>query len=162
MKNKIWIALLAVAVLGGIAVAGEGHKCTADTQACLNMMAQNLKSKGWVGIELDQDEESGKMTITAVVPESPASSAGLQEGDVLLAMNGIQLIEENKEKTYAAMKAMVPGKQVNYTVDRKGCCHKKGGETEVAVTLGEIPDKLMAEWLGRHMLDHAVIEIAQE
>lgn len=159
--KKLWIALLAAGLLTGIAFAGEG-KCSADTQTCLNMMAQNLKNKGWVGIELDQDEESGKMTVTRVVPESPAEAAGMQKGDVLLAMNGIELSEENKDKTYAAMKKMKPGKQVTYTVDRAGCCHKKGGEAQVAVTLGEIPDTLMAEWLGRHMLDHAVIEVAQE
>ena len=155
-------ALLLTALLAGSAWAGEGHKCTADTQTCLNMMARNLKGKGWVGVELEQDEESGRMRVTSVVPDSPAEHAGMQAGDVLLAMDGLQLTEENKEKTYAAMKAMSPGHQVHYTVDRPGCCHKKGGEVELDVVLGEIPDRLVAEWLGRHMLDHAVIEIARE
>ena len=120
MKKNLWILALSIGlVAAGVAVAGDGHKCSMDTQACLNAMAAKLQTKGWVGVELDQNEETGKMSITRVIPDSPASHSGLQEGDVLLAMNGIEFSEENKDKTYEARKAMTPGKTVTYRVDRK-------------------------------------------
>ena len=33
---------------------------------------------------------------------------------------------------------------------------------EIDVTLGEIPETVLAKWIGRHMLEHASIEIAQK
>jgi hypothetical protein len=161
MKITRWILVLAVAVaLSGVLFAGEGHnKCTEDTQTCLNMMAAKLKNLAWTGIEMDQDEETGKLTVTKVIPDSPAMEAGFQEGDVLMALNGIEY-GEDKEKMYEARKTLQIGDEVVYTVGREGCCHKKGGDTELTVTLGELPDDVMTAWVGNHMLDHAVIEVA--
>lgn len=155
------LALLAVAALALPLAAGD-YKCSEDTQTCLNKLAAKLKNYGWVGIEMDQDEESAKMTVTKVIVDSPAMEAGFQEGDVLLAMNGIEFGEDNKEKVYAARKDLGVGSEVTYTVDRAGCCHKKGGKTDLTVTLGKLPEDVMTAWIGRHMLDHAIIEVAQQ
>jgi len=173
MKNKLWIALIVLLVLAAVpALAGgrgcsgkkaaEGaahtasnsHGCTADTQFCLNQMATKLKNKGWVGIELDVDETSGAMTVTRVENGSPAAAAGMHEGDVLVALNGIRLDSGDKEKLHAAKSQMKVGSSVHYTVERDGYTKN------LDLTLAAIPDDVMAEWVGRHMLDHATIEVA--
>ena len=156
--SLLWVLALAVAVAVP-AVAGEYEKCTADTQTCLNMMVSKLKERGWVGIEMD--EEDGKLTILRVEDESPAAEAGLRQGDVLVAMNGIAFKDENEEKLYEAKHAMKVGKNISYTVDRQGCCHIKGGKTDVEITLAAIPEEIVAKWVGTHMMDHAAIELAQ-
>ena len=161
MKTRIIIALIAVIAIAAPLVAGE-YKCSEDTQTCLNMMTAKLKNHGWVGIEMDQDEESGQMTVTKVIVDSPAMEAGFQEGDVMFAMNGLEYGEENKEKVYAARKELGVGSEVTYTVNRAGCCHKKGGKTDLTVALGTLPDDVMATWVGQHMLDHAVVQVAQQ
>ena len=160
MQRQVLLGTLVIAVLvAGSAFAGEG-KCSADTQTCLNKMASNIKAKGWVGVELDHNDD-GQMIVAFVEPEIPAMAAGIQEGDILLAFQGIALKEENNEKLAMAKQSMKPGKEVTYTVERSGCCHKAGGTKEVNVTLAEIPDAVLAKWVGGHMLDHAVIEVAE-
>ena len=48
-----------------------------------------LKASGWVGVELRIDEKQGTHTIEKVIPGSPAESAGIRPGDLLVAINGV-------------------------------------------------------------------------
>ena len=171
--RKMWIPLTLLLVLVAVpAVAGgsecsgkkatqgaahsasHSHDCTADTQFCLNKMATKLKNKGWVGIELDVDESNGAMTVARVVDGSPALTAGMREGDLLLAVNGIRFDSEDKEKLHEAKSQMKIGSTVTYPVKRDD--HKK----KIDVTLGAVPEDVMAQWVGQHMLGHATIELA--
>jgi len=156
-RIALWSLMLVVAVALPLA-AGEKHdhaKCTADTQTCLNKMALKLKERGWVGIEMDKNEDAS-LTILKVVEGSPAAAAGLHSGDVILAVNGIGFGDENKEKLYAVKKQMQVGKTIEYTIQRKG------KSKDVEITLGQVPDDVIASWIGQHMMaDHAAIELAQ-
>jgi hypothetical protein len=51
---------------------------------------------------------------------------------------------------------MVPGNEVTYTVLRHG------KEKELAVMLGKVPEEVLAQWVGGHMLEHAVVEVAEK
>ena len=157
--HLLWVLVLAAAISTPL-LAGHGEKCSGDTQGCLNKMASNLKARGWIGIELDKNE-SGKLVVQRVEQDSPAGEAGIQEGDVLLAMNGIEFNDENHEKLMVAKKELRVGKDMTYTVERAGCCHKAGGVKEVNVTLADIPEPVLAKWIGGHMVQHAVIEVAE-
>ena len=152
------IAVLSVLILIAMVTpvfAGEGHKCTAGTQECLDKMASKLSSKGWVGIELDENDH-GALVITKVLPYSPASKAGLQEGDILLAMNGISFSDESqKTELKKAWGSMKPGNTVAYKIDRDG------SKTKAKVTLASMPSDMVATYVGKHMLDHATVAVAQ-
>jgi S1-C subfamily serine protease len=156
-KTSLLLSLIAVVALAVPAMAGKGHTCTAPTQECLNKMAAKLKNHGWAGIELDKNKKGGTMQVTRVVPGSPAEKAGFREGDQLVALNGIELNNDmNKEALHAAKKQMKPGKKVTYTVDRKG------STVDLEVVLAKVPEDVLAQWVGNHMLQHAeVTEVAQ-
>lgn len=146
MKLGRWTAVALAAALAVPLAAGEkGKKCEMDTQACLAKMAAALKDRGWVGIEMD--DGSGRLTLTRVVPGSPAEAAGLRAGDVLVALNGVAFGKENEAKVKAAYKAMTPGAKITYTVQREG------KDREVEVALGKLPPEVMAQWVGAHMLE---------
>jgi len=146
MKLGRWTAVALAATLAVPAVAGEkGKKCDGNAEECCNKMAAELKHRGWVGIEMD--DEGGRLTIKRVVPGSPAEAAGLQAGDVLVALNGTPFGAENKDKIKASYKAMTPGAKAAYTVQRGG------QEREVSVTLGSLPPEVLAQWVGAHMLE---------
>ncbi len=49
----------------------------------------------------------------------------------------------------AAKKAMSPGKQVTYTVQRAGADRK------ITATLAAVPQDVLAQWIGNHMMEHA-------
>lgn len=159
MKTQrwVWVLILAVA-LAAPAMAGEkGHKCTASTQECLNKMVQKMQQKGWVGIEYDKSKKKdGTLAVMKVVPDSPAEKAGLKKGDVLLALNGVKFGDTDEAKWKKIKSGMTPGARIRYLVARDG--KKK----EVQVTLGKLPESVMAEWIGRHMLEHATIEVAKK
>ena len=157
-KMNTLLSLVAVVALTVPAFAGGDYeKCAAGTQECLDKMSQHMQTKGWIGIELDKDEDSGVMSLARVVPGSPAEAAGLHAGDVLVAMNGISFADKaNHEKLGAAWKSMTPGKEVTFTVNRHG--HDK----DVEVTLSNMPDDVIAAHVGQHMLEHAAVDVAQD
>ena len=153
--KKVFLALVLIAALVTPALAGD-YKCEASTQECLNMMAEKLQNKGWVGIELDRDEETGALSVTLVVEESPAQAAGFKKGDKLVAVNGLVFGEASEEDLEKAWSSMKPGKEIVYTVSRNG------SKKELDVTLAKLPDDVMAKWVGQHMLDHATVATAQK
>ena len=157
MKRISWLiaSALVLAIGAPVAMAGEYGECTAGTQECLDKMAQKLENKGWIGVELNN--ESGQLVISKVVAESPAEEAGLKEGDILFAVAGVEYNEENQEKLGEIRKDMTPGKSFTFTILKNG---KK--EKEVNIVLGNLPDDVLAQWVGAHMMDHASTEQAEE
>ena len=138
----------------GRAGAGES-KCTHSTQECLDYMATQLKASGWVGVELEGDDEQyGPMTVTKVVTGSPAEGAGIQVGDVLVAMNGIEMKEGNQEKVVAARAGWKPGSSVVWTM------HRGDQKREVSIVMAPMPADVLARYIGQHMLQHAQTEVA--
>jgi membrane-associated protease RseP (regulator of RpoE activity) len=156
MHRHVWMVLAVLAVLAFLPVfAGGDHhsKCTYGTQECLDHMANKLKNSGWVGVELDTENQEGYL-VNKVIAGSPAEAAGLQSGDILVALNGVGLKKENDEAMSKARKEWKPGQVVSYTVKR-GSSSK-----EVSVTLGAWPADALARVIGEHMLEHAGSEIA--
>jgi S1-C subfamily serine protease len=148
------IALAIASVLPGVAGDYHGKKCSEPTQVCLDHMASRMKNSGWVGVELDVDEKSGVMTVTNVIPQSPAEAAGIQPKDVLYALNGVRISKENNDALMKARKEWKPGQAVTYTIKRDG------NDREVSLTLAPMPADVLARYIGQHMLEHANLEMA--
>jgi S1-C subfamily serine protease len=130
--------------------------CSEDLQTCVNQMVAKLERKGWVGIEMDSDKATGGWVVTRVEPDSPALAAGLQKGDVLLAVNGVSYGSEDKAAWKKVKSSMSIGETITYTVLRDG------RKMKVPVTLARIPDDVMAKWIGRHVLEHTTVHLAQK
>ena len=149
MKRVLWILVPMVAISFSLpAFAGHG-KCEAGTQECLNMMVEKLANKGWMGIRLDWNEEAHNGTITEVIHGSPAEQAGFQVGDVYLAIEGVTFDTEDEavwDKVNANMK---PGNTITVTLVREG------KTSDVAVKLAHMPEDVLAEHIGTHMIEHS-------
>ncbi|MCH9646945.1 MAG: PDZ domain-containing protein [Deltaproteobacteria bacterium] len=145
-----------VLFLAGTAFAGSDHKCDKSSQDCLDALATKLQSKGWAGFETEKNDD-GYYQIRKVTENSPAEAAGFQSGDVLLALNGVTFSKDNKEALKKVKKSLGPGKKVKYTVGRDG------GKTQIAVKLAKVPEILVAQWIGEHMIDqHAYVQVASK
>jgi predicted metalloprotease with PDZ domain len=157
MRRSASLAILALFLFASLpALAGGEHKkCPYPTQECLDHMATKMKDSGWVGIEMDVDETSHVMTIKRVVPGSPAETAGIQVGDVLYALNGVQISEDNEEALQKVRKDWKPGQKVTYTIKRNGL------DKQVDLTLAPMPADVLAAWIGNHMLEHVSTEVAE-
>ena len=129
-------------------------RCAKSAEECLSSMAAKIQSKGWLGIETEKTAD-GHYVVVAVADYSPAQKAGFQKGDILGALNGTSLYTEDKSELKKIKSSLAVGSKVSYTVKRDG---KKA---VVEATLGEVPEQVMAQWIGEHMLDqHAHIEVA--
>lgn len=106
MRRCLWLVVMvmALAVAPGVMV-GEGHARKASTQDCLNYMKADMKDRGWVGIECDEES----MRIVRVIDSSPAESAGLMKGDVILAVNGVAVGEASGSPKKMQAENMKPG-----------------------------------------------------
>lgn len=146
MRRKRLTVLLALAGLLAPAAgfAGEKH-CEQEADACVHAMTAKLEKRGWIGIEMAEAGEN--KAITVVVKGSPAETAGLKAGDVILAFNGIAL-SEGSEEVWAEMKrAMTPGREITVSIERAG------DRSDIVVTLGKLPREVLAQWIGQHMLE---------
>lgn len=152
--------LLAAALALGFAtpaLAGGDHaKCDMSAEECLAYFAKKADNYGWVGIELDEVEGSAYSVVKKVVPDSPAAVAGFQAKDLLFALNGIELVDANKEKLKEARGEWLPGQRVSYVLRREG------KDVKVELTLGKMPREVLAQIVGNHMLDsHAQLAANQ-
>ena len=149
-RKQITIALsVALTVLvGGLIVAGQEYKCTATTQKCLDMMVDSYKKKAWLGLEYEWEESTRSMRITQVMPNGPGLKAGFQVDDRVIALEGWTFIEENEAKLTAVQKTKAPGVSFTFTVLRDG------KPKDLPVTLGPVPEDVVATAIGRHMLEH--------
>lgn len=68
--------------------------------------------------------------VEQVAPDSAATKAGIEQGDVILALNGQAVNDTNSLRNRIA--ATAPGTEVTMTIFRDG------REQQVAVTLGEL------------------------
>ena len=157
MKRVLLIGCVVV-LLGAVSVAmaGDKHACKASTQECLNKMVAKYQQKGWLGVETEK-ADNGRWAISKVYPDSPAAKAGFKPGDVFISMNGVEMTKENKEALSKVKHAIGPGSDVNYVVKRQG------GKVKLNAHLGNIPNAVIAEWVGEHMIkDHAATRMASK
>ena len=137
-----------------LALAGDKAHCTKPAGDCAKAMQDKLAHAGWLGIETDKNDK-GLVTVKAVTAGSPAVAAGFQAGDVLVAINGVEISDANKEALMAAKKSLVAGSQGSYTVLRQGA------KKNLTATLVAPPRTVLAQWIGEHMLsDHVTAQVA--
>jgi predicted metalloprotease with PDZ domain len=155
--RKVLLIGCVVVLFGAVSVAVAGDKhCTASTQECLNKMVAKIQQKGWLGVETDK-AGNGRWQVTKVYPDSPAAKAGFEAGDVLVSMNGVEMTADNKEALKKAKHAMGPGSDVTYVVKRQG------GKVKLHAQLDHVPDAVVAEWVGKHMVaDHSTTKLASK
>ena len=155
-RSLVLAATLALAVAAPAMAGGDHAKCEMSVDECLASFTKKADNYGWVGIELDEADKTGYMVVKKVVPDSPAAAAGFQVKDILFAMNGVELIDANKDKIKEARGEWLPGQHVVYVLRR----YDK--DVKVELTLGKMPHDVLAQIVGNHMLEaHAQLAANQ-
>jgi S1-C subfamily serine protease len=150
-------AVLAVAFgLGALSVSPPalgGEKLPPELREYVRSMVDDMRQRGWVGVEMRRDEADGSLTIVRVLERSPAERAGFRVGDVMIARNGLEFGKENRERIQREHAAAGPGDRVRYTVLRNG------RQVELEVELGEIPARVLMHWVGMQMIRASGIDL---
>ena len=133
------LALTLFLALSSLAAAG-GENCEKAAHAKAAKSSAMEKAKhGWLGLDVEKNA-AGAHVVTGIAAGSPAEKAGFQKGDVLVAFNGIALTDANKEALKKAKMQNAVGRRVTYTVSRAGA------ERQIAATLAEVPEEVLARW----------------
>lgn len=156
MRRKTGLAvsliMLAVGIFASASVAGPKYRCKLETQACLDKMVTELKTRGWLGIEYDDSKGPAALVVTRVVPGSPAEATRFTIGDVLVSVNGAKFADNTEDRCETCEKTKdvwKPGRKVEYVVVRGG------KEVKLAATLAPLPADVMAMMVGMHLVEHA-------
>jgi C-terminal processing protease CtpA/Prc len=151
MKKLLTTTLALVLVIPVIPLwaSDEGVKnCPENAADCAKAMNEQFEKRGWVGINMDYDKERGVTIISNVVSNSPAEKAGFQAGDVLQGLNGIDYTEENKKSLKSEYASFHPGTEVTFKIEREG------KTMDIEVHLEQIPQAILAQWVGQHVLEY--------
>jgi serine protease Do len=103
-------------------------------------------ARGWLGVEIQSVTpeiasslglKEGKGAIVAsVVPGSPAAKAGVEQGDIVTALNG-KAVEDNRDLT-RRVATIAAGATANFSINRQG------KPVELKVLIGARPDDKVA------------------
>lgn len=98
-----------------------------------NLFEFNQPSRGFLGVYLD--DENGRVLITGLEKDGPAEKGGIQEGDIILEMNGENV--KNYDELMEIMNGTSPGEKIKVTIERNGKTEKK------EIILGEVKSKML-------------------
>ena len=131
------------------------ERCNQTHRECVEYMSKKMRDSGWVGVELEFD---GKLfTIQKVIVGSPAEEAGLEVGDLLLAIDGVPSREVAKGMASGRSKLKwKPGQQIKYKIEREG-----RGRT-IEIEMGRMPAHVLARYIGQHLIEYEHLDEQHE
>jgi putative serine protease PepD len=128
------IASLAQGTTGQGGSIGLGFAIPIDSARDIadQLIEDGSVSHAFLGVQIADADTGRGALIGAVEPGQPAADAGLQEGDVIVELDGETVADANG--LTAAVRSHSPGDTVSVTYERDG------DEASVDVTLGELPN----------------------
>jgi len=144
----IVVGLLALATFGFLFMTLFDHVLKGTADGGLEINYNKLDSKlAWLGSEIQELDAtiSDALNLTAntgvlvngITPGSPADVAGLQRGDVIVSMNGVNIVDSFQVQDLIS--ELEPGDTVRLLVDTVN-----GGMRNVYITLGVQPSNIAA------------------
>ena len=85
---------------------------------------EKLSKRGFLGVDVDDEENSSGVQVSGVTPGGPAEKAGLREGDVITSINGTSLKPSGDDsagdKLVEFMRSTKPGDSLKIAYTRDG------------------------------------------
>lgn len=99
--------------LKGMAGSLDPHTAYLPAQQLRELTNDTSGKFGGIGVVLSQ--QNGRLEVIEVVPDTPASKARIQPGDVILGVDGMQVTKSNVEEVLNKLRGL-PGSQVKLEI----------------------------------------------
>ncbi|HVT02762.1 MAG TPA: PDZ domain-containing protein [Thermoanaerobaculia bacterium] len=110
------IAILALTVLVAGGLAAQETKCKESAHECEKKIREILSGRRFLGVTFNP----GNLVIKAIIPESPAEKAGLRPGDVVMGLNGHDLVGRDGTVFKTFLHESKDGQRVAILIRRDG------------------------------------------
>ncbi len=141
MRRLVPLAALLCITLFAAPARAEQPRCPLPVDQCL-LRFELMKTRPWLGVEVDRDSATGVMTIATVLPGGAADRAGVKPGDVLDRIDGTP-----PEDWFAGRAGWKTAGETQLAFLRDGRVEKRS----VPVVL--MPADVLARVVGLHMLE---------
>lgn len=141
MRRLVPIAALLCLALLAAPASAEQPRCPLPVDQCL-LRFELMKTRPWLGVEVDRDSATGVMTVATVRPGGAADRAGLKPGDVLEQIDGTP-----PQDWFAGRAGWKTNGDIPLAVLRDGRVQKR------SVTIEHMPADMLARIVGEHMLE---------
>ena len=95
MLRRSLLSVLFLAIVSQL-IAGQQGQCSIDRKECERRIREMLSGRKYLGVQIEA--KKGSLVIKSVVPDSPASRAGLWPGDRILLLNGFDLTDSTVQR----------------------------------------------------------------
>jgi len=112
---------------------------------CVAVVAQASESFGGLGISVYPGKKGA--SVASVLPNSPASQAGLQAGDMIISVNGTALSSVEPEKQLSMLRGNT-GSIVNLLVQRNGE-NLNISSMRVSISVQDLESQEVSAWFGK-------------
>ncbi len=115
----------------------QGIGFAIPSDLALSVLTQIVESgrvrRGWLGVEVSAEtvQDNMGLQIAGILPDGPAARAGLQPGDIIVAIDGIPVHDTQSFSRIVA--DFAPGETLHLALERRGQL------VEVSVSAGERP-----------------------
>ena len=136
--SLVWGLSLALAVW----IAAAQPNTSPSVEANDSSASEIKEPRGYLGFRRDYEEEGGqgRFRIHSVTPDTPADDAGLLQGDVVVAVNGVGFRFSTRLEVYEAFDWLRPGDRVELSVLRSG------SPLTIEITATEMPPDIARRW----------------
>lgn len=117
MLRKSILAVLFLAI-GSQLAAGQEGQCTMKRKECETRIREILSGRKYLGVHIE--EMKGSLFIKSIVPDSPASRAGLRAGDRVLLLNGYDLSDSTVQRFKEVLSSARDSGRLSMIVAREG------------------------------------------
>lgn len=104
---------------GVVAALGDLYSEYYTEEEYESLMESTSGEYNGIGVSISQKEENGEITIATVFDDTPAKEAGIQEGDVIVAVDGNDMTGKSSQDVVSMIKGKTDG-TVTITVMRNG------------------------------------------
>ena len=104
---------------GVVAALGDPYSEYYTEEEYESLMESTSGEYNGIGVSISQKEEKGEITIATVFDDTPAKEAGIQEGDVIVAVDGNDMTGKSSQDVVSMIKDKTDG-TVTITVMRNG------------------------------------------